>query len=79
MMNEIQADEALTVDELLARLEKIRAFHGGDIPVTMSNDEPVCRVFFIDKDYYVNEDLSYHIGPKVIIMDQYEDAELPLE
>jgi hypothetical protein len=35
--------EALTVGQLIAALEAIRAAHGGDVPVKMADQEPVVR------------------------------------
>jgi hypothetical protein len=64
-MDDPTDDDALTVDELIDRLEKIRAVHGGTIPVFMSDCEPVCRIEFLD----------YEFGPHVIITDRYQDTD----
>jgi hypothetical protein len=35
--------EPMTVDQLMASLEAVRAAHGGDVPVKMADQEPVVR------------------------------------
>jgi hypothetical protein len=61
-------DDALTVEELINRLGKIRLIHGGDIPVVMCDYEPVCLLRVVD-------DNELYPGLHVIVTDRFGTKE----
>jgi len=67
-MDEPVAEDTLTVDELISRLEEIRLIHGGEIPVVICDFEPVCRAVF-------REGTELCPGEYVIITDRFGQPE----
>jgi hypothetical protein len=59
----VTSDDAFTLDEFIARLEAIRARHGGDLCVFMSDYEPVCKVCVCEETEFCDK--------HVIVTDRY--------
>lgn len=72
----------MTLDQLIANLQVIRAELGGDVPVVMYNFEPVVRaglVYHASLEERIRralrgEDDNCPRTPHVIITDRYEEA-----
>jgi hypothetical protein len=61
--DDVSGDDAFTLDELISRLEALRAEHGGDLLVFMVDQEPVCRAALVEES---------ETWPKcVVISDRY--------
>jgi hypothetical protein len=77
-MSEPIPDDALTVNELIDRLEAVRLKVGGDCPVVMADGEPVVLVApEMRRDFRAllesGEDVHHQF---VVITDHYQEVEV---